>query len=70
MRVMLPILMSVHTIQTGEYAVGWNTKITPLGYKLLSLNAVMNGITPLQQASVCYNYMINMSTCPLLATLE
>ena len=42
----------MHTIQTGEYAVGWNTKITPLGYKLLSLNAVMNGITPLQQASV------------------
>jgi len=38
--------------QVGKYVVGWNAKVTPLGYKLLSLNAGMNGITPLQQASM------------------
>ena len=47
---MLPSITVV--LQTGEYAVGWNVKVTPLGYKLLSLNAGANGITPLQQASM------------------
>ena len=37
------------TMQTGEYVVGWNTKVTPLGYKLISLNAAMNGLSELQQ---------------------
>jgi len=39
-------------MQNGKYVVGWNAKITPLGYKLLSLHAGANGITPLQQASM------------------
>ena len=39
-------------LQCGKYTVGWDVKVTSLGYKLISLNALMNGITPLQQASV------------------
>ena len=39
-------------MQTEGYVVGWNAKITPLGDKLLSLNAKANGITLLQQASM------------------
>ncbi|XP_065899181.1 BAI1-associated protein 3-like isoform X3 [Dysidea avara] len=39
---------------TGKYVHGWNAKITPLGYKLISLNAGMNGITPIQQVSVLF----------------
>ena len=47
------ILQTVYFfVQTEEYATGWNTKITPLGDQLLSLNAVANGIAPLQQASM------------------
>ncbi|XP_065899174.1 BAI1-associated protein 3-like [Dysidea avara] len=47
-------VLNFESHMTGEYAVGWNTKITPLGYKLLSLNAGVNGITVLQQASVLF----------------
>ncbi|XP_065899176.1 BAI1-associated protein 3-like isoform X2 [Dysidea avara] len=47
-------ILDFESHMTGEYAVGWNTKITPLGYKLLSLNAGMNGITPLQQVSFLF----------------
>ncbi|XP_065899170.1 BAI1-associated protein 3-like isoform X2 [Dysidea avara] len=39
---------------SGKYAIGWDVKITSLGYKLISLNACMNGITPLQQASILF----------------
>jgi len=46
------MLETVFFVQTGEYAVGWNAEITPLGYKLLSLSAGANGITPIKQTSV------------------
>jgi len=38
--------------QSGEYPVRWDTKITPLGQKLMYLHAGMNGITPLQEAGM------------------
>ena len=42
----------ITNVQTGEYISGWNTKVTPLGYKLMALNAAMNGLSGLQQAAV------------------
>ena len=46
--------------QTGEYIAGWNTKVTPLGYKLISLNAAMNGLSELQQAAVWVDWVYSV----------
>ena len=49
---MYPFAFVCTSIQTGEYIVGWSAKVTPLGYKLISLNAAMNGLSKLEQVSV------------------
>ena len=32
--------------------MGWNAKVTPLGYKLITLNAAMNGLSELDQVAM------------------
>ena len=51
------VLLDNTTLQSGKiYKVGWDGRISPLGYNLLSQHASLNGITTLQQVSmyVCY----------------